>query len=452
MTAKTETAAEVLAHPIQPLQLDERGTLRFKRNAIVRHLLDHGGIDLNAIACMDFSREDREQFAQLIGYSHDGAGTLSYFSDEVWESARDEYENRGIERALSAQGEAVAGWIKTDNWRQTIEFTNLSHVRDEWAADKRVIVHAVYTHPAPARVTEDAAAPQPAGEDEKEYEYLQSLADDPRLDGWAPEPHRVTKKSPEPAPSAPSSTCQRDSDEPPPVIVCAAVIVAAEQLATIAADYLRRAEDCSVVDAIDEGAGADDDEPSKALRQAITQMQRALAYPAPSAQPAGEEDDDSDHVHEYIDGECIIEGCTKSKQPDPAPSAPAAIKSNNSISSNGCVDRSATQEAATITPEREAMSRMKDAAIEAHRLCYEAMLANPEVVTLSDDGELHKAIHAIVGVETPSYMAPADVQALARLIANDGFACSFQSMSQYRGALLREAYRLSGAQQAARGK
>jgi len=133
-----------------------------------------------------------------------------------------------------------------------------------------------------------AAAPQPAGDDEKEYEYLQSLADDPRLDGWAPEPHRVTKKSPEPAPSAPSSTSPRDSDEPAPVIVCAAVIVAAEQLATIAADYLRRAEDCSVVDAIDEGAGADGDEPSKALRQAITQMQRALAYPAPSAPSPGD--------------------------------------------------------------------------------------------------------------------------------------------------------------------
>lgn len=58
-----------------------------------------------------------------------------------------------LERALSAQGEAVAGWIKTDNWRQTIEFTNLSHVRDAWVADSRVIVHPVYTHPAPARVT-----------------------------------------------------------------------------------------------------------------------------------------------------------------------------------------------------------------------------------------------------------------------------------------------------------
>lgn len=79
--------------------------------------------------------------------------------------------------------------------------------------------------------------------------------------------------------------------------------------------------------------------------------------------------------------------------PEPAPSAPA-----------------------DVSPEREAMSRMKDAAIEAHRLCYEAMKAHPDIATLGDDGELHKAIHAIVGVETPSYVAPADVEALALIV------------------------------------
>ena len=74
-------------HPIQPIVKDEHGVVRFKRNAIVCHLLDHGGIDLNAIACMDFSREDREQFAQLIGYSHSGAHDLSYVSSEVLAAA-----------------------------------------------------------------------------------------------------------------------------------------------------------------------------------------------------------------------------------------------------------------------------------------------------------------------------------------------------------------------------
>lgn len=74
-------------HPIQPLERDHRGVIRFKSNAIVRHLLDHGGITLNDIARLDFSREDREQFAQLIGYSHSGSSDLSYVSDEVWDAA-----------------------------------------------------------------------------------------------------------------------------------------------------------------------------------------------------------------------------------------------------------------------------------------------------------------------------------------------------------------------------
>jgi hypothetical protein len=81
-------------HPTQPLDVDEHGTLRFKSNAIVRHLLDHGGIDLNALAVMDFSQEDREQFAQLIGYSLSGFGELSYVSDETYDAARKSIDHR----------------------------------------------------------------------------------------------------------------------------------------------------------------------------------------------------------------------------------------------------------------------------------------------------------------------------------------------------------------------
>lgn len=61
-------------HPIQPLVTDEHGTVRFKANAIVRDLLDYssrGGFGLNEIAVRAYNREDREQFAQLIGYSHE---------------------------------------------------------------------------------------------------------------------------------------------------------------------------------------------------------------------------------------------------------------------------------------------------------------------------------------------------------------------------------------------
>lgn len=71
-------------HPIQPLSPDSSGTIRFKANAIVQHLLAHGGFDMNKLAIMDFSVEDREQFAQLIGYSLGGFCELSYVTDETY--------------------------------------------------------------------------------------------------------------------------------------------------------------------------------------------------------------------------------------------------------------------------------------------------------------------------------------------------------------------------------
>ena len=73
-------------HPRQPIVIDEYGVKRFKQNAIVRELLDRATaakvMDLNVIALMNFSDEDRQQFAQLIGYSLSGYGELSYASEE----------------------------------------------------------------------------------------------------------------------------------------------------------------------------------------------------------------------------------------------------------------------------------------------------------------------------------------------------------------------------------
>jgi len=78
-----------MKNPIQPLAEDERGVLRFKANGIVRHLLDtHPACDMNKLAMLDFSDDDRQQFAQLIGYSLDGYGSLaSYVSDEAYTAA-----------------------------------------------------------------------------------------------------------------------------------------------------------------------------------------------------------------------------------------------------------------------------------------------------------------------------------------------------------------------------
>lgn len=71
-------------HPIQPLVKEENGVVCFKRNEIVRFLLDAGPHDLNKLSTLQrFSQEDWEQFAQLIGYSLSGFCELSYVSPQV---------------------------------------------------------------------------------------------------------------------------------------------------------------------------------------------------------------------------------------------------------------------------------------------------------------------------------------------------------------------------------
>ena len=85
--ARKRKSAKAGDHPIQPLYSDESGTTRFKHNAIVCFLLDAGPFDMNQLAVMEFSREDREQFAQLIGYSLSGFGELSYVRDKTYRRA-----------------------------------------------------------------------------------------------------------------------------------------------------------------------------------------------------------------------------------------------------------------------------------------------------------------------------------------------------------------------------
>ena len=73
-----------MRHPIQPLAPDAQGVIRFKANAIVQHLLDsHPACDMNKLHTMEFSNADRQQFAQLIGYSLSGYGELRGYVDDV---------------------------------------------------------------------------------------------------------------------------------------------------------------------------------------------------------------------------------------------------------------------------------------------------------------------------------------------------------------------------------
>lgn len=73
--------------PMQPLGMDEHGTMRFKENAVVQYLLNNGGLDMNDLAVQYFPQEDREQFAQLIGYSLGGFAELGYVRDETYATA-----------------------------------------------------------------------------------------------------------------------------------------------------------------------------------------------------------------------------------------------------------------------------------------------------------------------------------------------------------------------------
>lgn len=73
--------------PMQPVYKDERDIIRFTPNLIVCFLLDAGPFDMNTLAAANFSAEDHEQFAQLIGYSLSGFDELSYTSDETSQKA-----------------------------------------------------------------------------------------------------------------------------------------------------------------------------------------------------------------------------------------------------------------------------------------------------------------------------------------------------------------------------
>lgn len=82
------------SHPRQPIEPDEHGVVRFKRNHVVRYMLDHPDADLNIL-----SREvqlgrlpeaDYMQLMQLVGYSVSGYGDLADSGSEARQADADE--------------------------------------------------------------------------------------------------------------------------------------------------------------------------------------------------------------------------------------------------------------------------------------------------------------------------------------------------------------------------
>lgn len=79
-----ERNIESMINPTQPIYMDDN-IPRFKENKIVKFLLDAGPFDMNQLALMEFSDEDRVQFAQLIGMSLNGLAESYYVSDEAYD-------------------------------------------------------------------------------------------------------------------------------------------------------------------------------------------------------------------------------------------------------------------------------------------------------------------------------------------------------------------------------
>lgn len=82
---------------MREIALDDKGTPRFKKNAVVRYLVNTEIISLNEVLAFSLANglpiEDVEEFWQMLGYSTAGYGDLSFVRDET-KNAADEAANR----------------------------------------------------------------------------------------------------------------------------------------------------------------------------------------------------------------------------------------------------------------------------------------------------------------------------------------------------------------------
>lgn len=79
----------VTKHPTQPIEVDDGGVVRFKRNKVVEFMLDHPDkADLNTLSFQvqlgQLPEADYMQLMQLIGYSVSGYGDLAEGGSKAW--------------------------------------------------------------------------------------------------------------------------------------------------------------------------------------------------------------------------------------------------------------------------------------------------------------------------------------------------------------------------------
>jgi len=77
---------------MQPLILDTNGVVRFKANSLVTYLVNFAsqsnmGVEYLWKQLPNIPEEDKEQFAQLIGYPVIGFGDLPFVSTEAFTKA-----------------------------------------------------------------------------------------------------------------------------------------------------------------------------------------------------------------------------------------------------------------------------------------------------------------------------------------------------------------------------
>lgn len=115
--------------PLQPLYLDQNGTIRFQENAVVSYLVDISGVKMNDIIKQGFSEEDIEQFVQLIGYSFPAFESFKYAKESTIIKAKIAFNNEDI-NPLQAKCDALEAEL--EHYRKKLEkiVTNLEEIID----------------------------------------------------------------------------------------------------------------------------------------------------------------------------------------------------------------------------------------------------------------------------------------------------------------------------------
>jgi hypothetical protein len=126
------------SEPNQPLVIDKHGAQRFRANALVNYLLDNGPFNMNDLAEVECSVADREQFAQLIGYSLSGYGELSYVTDERYYAAQ-----ASCESPAPAQQQEPSAAISATLLRAALKAAELGRGSYHQNYDGNVLGHAI---------------------------------------------------------------------------------------------------------------------------------------------------------------------------------------------------------------------------------------------------------------------------------------------------------------------